>query len=732
MVNRYAANDGLYFGSLETQQMYYHMLERGFIVQEQRGKPVLIPREPIHFWTQESSLRSSKDAHYVKTGLLAGDYILTLETPDLHSSITGARISKVRYEVTASDGREKLKIAEFSLDKTASQRIERFSISDDEGGGNAGATFTIDISSNSIFKSVRTICRLDFLPLPEIKKELAQARRQSKALVRPNEYTVELNKGTKGVGMTLGWDKGIGLCIIKTIDVAGPAERTQKIKIGDRILGIQGKRIEKLSFKDVIKELRNVPLTVVLIMSEAPRGYVVKQNTGAKVRNINGPKPARPSRRSICRPPAPERPRRPSNVTPPRVPGRHATNAPVPPSRRGGPPTMRQPPPKAIPLPAEPMIQQQQQYTPPVPQKQYAPPVPQQQPQTPPPPVPQQQAPPPVPQQQAQAPPPPAHQQQPQAPPPPVLQQQAQAPPPPTPQQQPQAPPPPVLQQRGQAPLPPPQNISTPPPPQPRQAPPPNQGVPPPPAAVSHVGFEKYDKMKKAGLPDGAVMNAMARDGVQPPADYFAAVAPSPPAAPPPAVARVPSQRGSPPPPPPTGPPAASLAGYEKYDRMKSSGLPEGAILNAMRRDGVNPPPGYFTDPSIVQESTKSVAPPAGGMLAQIGAGITLKKNTNTPPPAAGGGMSLMDQLKAGPKLKKTEQVVQDAPVAAPVNPLMEAIKKGQGQLKTVDPKDLEQQKRKSNQGGALGAISAALDARREQIADSSDEEWDDDDEWAM
>ena len=270
VVNRYATNDGLYFGSLETQQMYYHMLERGFVVQEQNGKPILVPTEPINIWTHESSFCSTKDSPYVKSwlaGLQAGDYILTVDAPDLLSSIMSKQISKVRYEVTASDGKQKLKVAEFCLSKTSPQIFQRFSISDDEGGGNAGATFAIDISNNSTSKAVRTICRLDFVPLLEIKKELAQARRQSKAVVRPNEYIVELKKGTEGYGITLRWDKGICLSVVKTIDVAGPAERTQKIKVGDGIAGIQGKRVDMLSSKEVIKEMRNAPLTIVLIMS---------------------------------------------------------------------------------------------------------------------------------------------------------------------------------------------------------------------------------------------------------------------------------------------------------------------------------------------------------------------------------------------------------------------------------------------------------------------------------
>ena len=99
------------------------------------------------------------------------------------------------------------------------------------------------------------------------------------------------------------------------------------------------------------------------------------------------------------------------------------------------------------------------------------------------------------------------------------------------------------------------------------------------PAIKDDPRFEKYAKMKSVGLPDGAIRNAMQRDEVDTSIldlDWSKSLA---------------SQTGG------------SAAGgamsdnepaikddprFEKYAKMKSVGLPEGAIRNAMLRDGVD------------------------------------------------------------------------------------------------------------------------------------------------
>jgi len=89
--------------------------------------------------------------------------------------------------------------------------------------------------------------------------------------------------------------------------------------------------------------------------------------------------------------------------------------------------------------------------------------------------------------------------------------------------------------------------------------------------------FAKYWKMKGVGLPDGAIQNAMTRDGVDPSAldldwdkNFEAQTQP--------AGGDI-----------PTGPPMKEDERFKKYWKMRSVGLPDGAVANAMMKDGLDP-----------------------------------------------------------------------------------------------------------------------------------------------
>ncbi|GBG27730.1 FERM and PDZ domain-containing protein 2 [Hondaea fermentalgiana] len=675
----YATSDGLYFASLETQQMYYHLIQSGFEVVVEGGKPMLKQAQPQRIWNDEASLRStSKDAHFVRSSLDAGTYTFTAEVPDLHSSITGARRAQVKLDVTSGDGREKLATKTFSIDKSNPKVQERFLISVDQ----SDATMVVNFSSNSVLKAVRVVGYLDYLPVSKSIREMHEARRQSMAVAKSSEYVVELTKGTTGVGMTLSWDHRIKSVLIRSIEENGAAQRTHKLDVGDRIKGIQGQRVDNLSFKQVIKLLRDVPTTVVLLMEKAPKGFEMEDR--------------KPGRK---RPTTPPRPGGAKSMTAPPPPSRSSTSVPAGPTRappgRGASQTKLAPP-----LPVVP------------------PPAPSQAPPT-----------------RGSAPPPP---------PAPAVRRS-----PPTP---PAPPTPPTRSDSGRGA----------PPPIPSHAP-----APPVPASGGNdAGFEKYSKMLKMGLPEGAVRNKAAQDGVVLPDSFFAgqgdaatgAGAPAPPPAAP--------RRGMPPPPPPgpgaAAPPTAAGAappppapgaslppGYEKYERMQKAGLPEGAILQAMSRDGVTPPPGFgggaAPPPAPAAPSSGGGGGGPGGLLGQIQARPQLKKAAPPPPsssPAAagggGGGNPLLAAIQGGVHLKKAEPV-ERAP-AAPTNPLLAALQNAKkDNLKHVDTEKLQEERRRSaaNSGNPMSAIAQALDARRDQIVggDSdaeSDEEWSDNDEWAL
>lgn len=97
--------------------------------------------------------------------------------------------------------------------------------------------------------------------------------------------------------------------------------------------------------------------------------------------------------------------------------------------------------------------------------------------------------------------------------------------------------------------------------------------------------YSKYRRMEKAGLPEGAIINAMNRDGVQIPADFFRSKD--------------------------TDTASKQTEGccklgqeYEKYVRMKKAGIPMGAIANAMERDGVTVPANFFGETEVKDKST--------------------------------------------------------------------------------------------------------------------------------
>mmetsp|Transcript_7402 Transcript_7402/g.9704 ORF Transcript_7402/g.9704 Transcript_7402/m.9704 type:complete len:351 (+) Transcript_7402:220-1272(+) len=112
-------------------------------------------------------------------------------------------------------------------------------------------------------------------------------------------------------------------------------------------------------------------------------------------------------------------------------------------------------------------------------------------------------------------------------------------------------------------------------------------------APAADPKFEKYERMKKAGLPEGAILNAMNRDGVTPPAGFFDSSENS---------ETLQSNTAK----------SSKLLDpkYAKYERMKKAGLPEGAIINAMNRDGVVPPTGFFLEEDLAL-STIPRSPPS-------------------------------------------------------------------------------------------------------------------------
>ncbi|GBG29956.1 Sorting nexin-9 [Hondaea fermentalgiana] len=219
------------------------------------------------------------------------------------------------------------------------------------------------------------------------------------------------------------------------------------------------------------------------------------------------------------------------------------------------------------------------------------------------------------------------------------------------------------------------------------------QQQPPPPAAVAdqalEAEFAKYRKMLKAGLPEGAVMQAAQRDNVTLPSDFFSGGGGN-------SGPGAPAQSG------PMGGGSQADPQYAKYAKMLKAGLPEGAVAQAAQRDGVSLPGDFFSGgggnaggapPAMPQaQQDQPSGPPAGGnpLLAGI-QGFDKSKlhasETSAPPPPSqqqdAGGAVGGNPLLAGiqgfnkNKLKKSapKPKPQEAPKpAAPANDMMSMI----------------------------------------------------------
>ena len=190
---------------------------------------------------------------------------------------------------------------------------------------------------------------------------------------------------------------------------------------------------------------------------------------------------------------------------------------------------------------------------------------------------------------------------------------------------------------------------------------------------------------------------------------------------------------------------------FAKYVRMQKMGLPQGAIRQAMERDGMDP------DELLGGDEPAARAPAAPAARNPPSAQLPTSR-----PAAASMSNSLLSAIRGGSKLKSAPaQEARQAPAAAPVNPLFAAIRGGTTLRKTerverpkaADPranmlamlrgggaklKKVEKVERKASVSGPAsgGGGVAAILARRIAImgnrdddseSESDDSDWDDD-----
>nr|6NEK_A Chain A, Consensus PDZ domain [synthetic construct] len=84
------------------------------------------------------------------------------------------------------------------------------------------------------------------------------------------ELTVELEKDGEGLGFSLG-DGGI---FVSSVVPGGPAARAGRLRVGDRILEVNGVSVEGLTLEEAVKLLRSSGTTVTLtVLRERGGGH---------------------------------------------------------------------------------------------------------------------------------------------------------------------------------------------------------------------------------------------------------------------------------------------------------------------------------------------------------------------------------------------------------------------------------------------------------------------------
>lgn len=504
----YAEKDGLFFGSLETQQMYYRFIDKGFEVVMVENKPMLRQRKPVVLWKDTMRVRKENKDKEIPA-LKAGRYTLTGTVP----SNSSLKKFSAKFKVLHKDGRTVLAEGEFHFDKKHDSRSDRFRIDDDADA----PSLHIEVSGFHMFSKALVDWVLEFVPMSTDRQEVAIARNMTKTIARKDEFLVELEKGTTGVGMTLGWDKNLKAVLVRSVEENGAAARTKLLRVGDRIVGIQGKRIDGMSFKKVIKVLRNIPIVVILLITRTSSGMAGGPPASAppplgnhRIRHINEARPPRPPR---------------SNKLAPKVEARRgyvetSSGRPAPPPRPSRPKDKSE---SVAHIPYSPQLQSKRPVCPPATVPARPPPYLNRKVASPPtfqrnrlsghsaPPVPMRPH-----ENGAHAKPRPgppisipSHGTEPYKPVPAVRRQEVDSYGAQHPTRKPQS-----DQPTGEPNV----GMSRPPRPPPMTQKP---GVLPPPVTVQDGKYAKYEKMRKSGIPEGAIRHAFARDGIEPPAGFF-------------------------------------------------------------------------------------------------------------------------------------------------------------------------------------------------------------------
>lgn len=299
----YATWDGLYFASLETQQMYHQLIEKGFEVVLHDGKPSLRPAQATRIWANNLVLKGvKKDSHYNLDKLKPGLYTFVASISEARSRISGIQKCHVQLEAFNNQGKT-LVLSESQKIRMGNAPLEIKFAMETEGD------VRIRFYNHSLFNTVRVSSSLDFRKFPRMRQDLSDAKKKSSSIAEYGEFSVELTKDCYGLGLHLYWHPELNAVFIYDMDCNSTAQRSCKIEHGDRLKAVQGQRVENMTLRQVIKALRNAPTTAVLLLEHGEEGLQLNPDLpGSRVCHVDMPleQSLTTSRSSVCSPTSPQ------------------------------------------------------------------------------------------------------------------------------------------------------------------------------------------------------------------------------------------------------------------------------------------------------------------------------------------------------------------------------------------------------------------------------------------
>ena len=248
--------------------MYYNALRNGMEIRmDSNGNPTLqkLDSELETIWELRSKPLGSpgislgwkdklKDELTQVDSLRQGSYVFQAHAKFNASSLfanTSQRQVQVSVNVEGANGRTLFNDFKVTLDYNEPSLSIPFKVTHEI----APAKVSFKFVSKSLLKKISVNATLQVEALSDIMQAYLDALHISERIKHPGEKVVTLEKDADGVG--LNFANQDSKVVIVSVTPGGVAGRTNKIKPGDQIVGVQGERVEDFTLKQIGTMLRN-------------------------------------------------------------------------------------------------------------------------------------------------------------------------------------------------------------------------------------------------------------------------------------------------------------------------------------------------------------------------------------------------------------------------------------------------------------------------------------------